>query len=69
MRFRDRRPGLRDDVMMPFSYSITNGIGLGVISFLVLRLAAGRGREVPVALGAVWAVFTFCYLMPALGVS
>lgn len=54
-------------MMMPFTYSITNGIGMGFITFTVLRVAAGRGREVPVAMYAVSAVFVFYYLMPALG--
>ncbi|MCZ0980707.1 NCS2 family permease [Streptomyces diastatochromogenes] len=56
-------------VMMPFTYSITNGIGIGFIAFSVLRLAAGRGREVPVAMYIVSAVFVFYYAMPALGLT
>ncbi|MFE7896150.1 NCS2 family permease [Streptomyces sp. NPDC057424] len=56
-------------LMMPFTYSITNGIGMGFITFAVLRLAAGRGREVPAAMYAVSAVFAFYYLMPALGLT
>ncbi|GHH06724.1 NCS2 family permease [Streptomyces lanatus] len=56
-------------LMMPFTYSITNGIGMGFITFAVLRLAAGRGREVPVAMYVVAAVFGFYYLMPALGLT
>ncbi|CAL9536750.1 Adenine permease AdeQ [Streptomyces sp. enrichment culture] len=56
-------------LMMPFTYSITNGIGMGFITFAVLRLAAGRGREVPVAMYVVSAVFAFYYLMPALGLT
>ncbi|MCF2535430.1 NCS2 family permease [Streptomyces sp. FB2] len=56
-------------VMMPFTYSITNGIGMGFITFAVLRLAAGRGREVPAAMYVVAAVFGFYYLMPALGLT
>ncbi|GAA2743087.1 NCS2 family permease [Kitasatospora cinereorecta] len=62
-------PAFLTIVMMPFTYSITNGIGVGFIAFCVLRLAAGRGREVPVAMYAVAAVFTFYYLMPALGLG
>ncbi|MBN0045012.1 NCS2 family permease [Streptomyces actuosus] len=54
-------------LMMPFTYSITNGIGMGFITFTVLRLAAGRAKEVPVAMYVVSAVFAFYYLMPALG--
>ncbi|MFF9406454.1 NCS2 family permease [Streptomyces anandii] len=56
-------------VMMPFTYSITNGIGMGFITFVLLRLAAGRGREVPAAMYVVAAVFGFYYLMPALGLT
>lgn len=56
-------------VMMPFTYSITNGIGIGFITFSLLRLAAGRGREVPVAMYVVSAVFVFYYAMPALGLT
>ncbi|WP_077798031.1 NCS2 family permease [Streptomyces sp. JHA26] len=56
-------------LMMPFTYSITNGIGMGFVTFAVLRLATGRGREVPVAMYVVSAVFAFYYLMPALGLT
>ncbi|MET9553389.1 NCS2 family permease [Streptomyces sp. NPDC006645] len=56
-------------VTMPFTYSITNGIGIGFITFSVLRLAAGRGREVPAAMYVVSAVFVFYYAMPALGLT
>jgi AGZA family xanthine/uracil permease-like MFS transporter len=62
-------PAFLTMIMMPFTYSITNGIGFGFITFCVLRLAAGRGREVPVAMYAVAAVFAFYYAMPALGLS
>ncbi|MBT2469948.1 NCS2 family permease [Streptomyces sp. ISL-66] len=56
-------------VMMPFTYSITNGIGIGFVAFAVLRLATGRGREVPAAMYVVSAVFVFYYAMPALGLT
>ncbi|TQN37644.1 AGZA family xanthine/uracil permease-like MFS transporter [Blastococcus colisei] len=32
--------------LMPFTFSITNGIGAGVISFVLLRLAVGRRTDV-----------------------
>ncbi|MCF3963135.1 NCS2 family permease [Streptomyces fuscigenes] len=56
-------------VIMPFTYSITNGIGIGFITFTVLRLALGRGKEVPVPMYVVSAVFLFYYLMPAFGLA
>jgi hypothetical protein len=52
-----------------FTVSITTGIGIGFIVFCVLRLATGRWREVSPALYVVAAVFTFYYLMPALGLG
>lgn len=33
-------------VVMPFTYSITEGIALGFISYSVLKLVTGRGKEV-----------------------
>ncbi|MFD7070424.1 NCS2 family permease [Streptomyces sp. NPDC059913] len=56
-------------LMMPFTYSITNGIGIGFIAFSVLRVVAGRWREVPVPMYVVSAVFVFYYAMPALGLT
>lgn len=56
-------------LMMPLTYSITNGIGIGCIAFSLMRTAAGRGREVPAAMYVVSAVFVFYYAMPALGLT
>lgn len=33
-------------VVMPFTYSIANGIGVGFISWVVLQTATGRARTV-----------------------
>lgn len=33
-------------IMMPFSYSITNGIGAGFIAYLVVQLARGKARQI-----------------------
>jgi AGZA family xanthine/uracil permease-like MFS transporter len=32
--------------VMPFTYSITNGIGVGFIALVVLKLLSGRAREI-----------------------
>ena len=37
---------LKDGRIMPFSYSIANGIGVGFISWVVMRSAAGKAREI-----------------------
>jgi AGZA family xanthine/uracil permease-like MFS transporter len=43
--------------VMPLSYSIANGIGVGFISWVVLRTAVGKGREVSPLLWVVAAGF------------
>ena len=43
--------------VMPLSYSIANGIGVGFISWVVLRTAAGRAREISPLLWVVAAGF------------
>ncbi|MDU0348188.1 NCS2 family permease [Actinomyces sp. MRS3W] len=33
-------------IMMPFSYSITNGIGAGFVSYLVIQIARGKVKDI-----------------------
>ncbi|MFC9221924.1 NCS2 family permease [Streptomyces hygroscopicus] len=66
-------PAFLTMVSMPFTYSITNGIGLGVLSLLLLRIATRRTREIPWLLAAVGACFLVYFMLnpieQALGVS
>ncbi|HYO37565.1 MAG TPA: NCS2 family permease, partial [Geodermatophilus sp.] len=39
-------PAFLTIALMPFTYSITNGIGAGVVSYVLLRAAVGRARDV-----------------------
>jgi len=50
-------------IAMPFTYSITNGIGLGVLAFILLRTVSGRFREIPWLLNAVGACFLVYFLL------
>jgi AGZA family xanthine/uracil permease-like MFS transporter len=50
-------PAFLTIALMPFTYSITNGIGAGVISFVVLRTAVGRSRDVHPLMWVVAALF------------
>ncbi len=43
--------------VMPFSYSIANGIGVGFIAWVVLRSAVGKAREISPLLRVVAAGF------------
>ena len=50
-------PALLTMTVMPFSYSITNGIGAGFVSYVVIKLVRGRGRDVHPLLYVVAAAF------------
>jgi AGZA family xanthine/uracil permease-like MFS transporter len=39
-------PAFLTMVLMPFTYSITNGIGAGFVAYVFLKLARGRSRDV-----------------------
>jgi AGZA family xanthine/uracil permease-like MFS transporter len=39
-------PAFLTMVVMPFTYSITNGIGAGFVSYVFLKLARGKASEV-----------------------
>jgi AGZA family xanthine/uracil permease-like MFS transporter len=43
--------------MMPFTYSIANGLAFGFISYAALKLLTGRGREVHAATWLVAGLF------------
>lgn len=50
-------PAIITALMMPFSFSIADGIGIGFISFVIIKAAAGRYREIPAAIIFIAAVF------------
>jgi AGZA family xanthine/uracil permease-like MFS transporter len=50
-------PAFLTFVIMPFTYSITNGIGAGFISYVVLRAVQGRAKEIHVLMWVVAAAF------------
>jgi AGZA family xanthine/uracil permease-like MFS transporter len=48
--------------LMPFTYSISNGIGAGIISYVVIKLAVGKAREIHPLLYGVAALFVLYFL-------
>jgi AGZA family xanthine/uracil permease-like MFS transporter len=44
--FTEAIPSFLVLTVMPFTYSITNGIGVGFISLVLLKVLSGRGREI-----------------------
>ncbi|MFI6987431.1 NCS2 family permease [Nonomuraea wenchangensis] len=50
-------PAFLTIALMPFTYSITNGVGAGVISYTLIKAARGRFGEIPWLLWVVSLVF------------
>jgi AGZA family xanthine/uracil permease-like MFS transporter len=50
-------PAFLTIVLMPFTYSITNGIGAGFVSYALLMATQGRAREVSPLLWIIAALF------------
>ncbi|NUO61415.1 MAG: NCS2 family permease [Hamadaea sp.] len=55
-------PAFLTIILMPFTYSITNGIGGGVISFVLIKAAKGKARDVHPLLWGVAALFVLYFL-------
>ncbi len=53
-------------IVMPFTYSITNGIGFGFIAYVVIRIAQGEWRRVHPLMYIAAGAFTVYFLIPLL---
>ena len=51
-------PAFITAVMMPFSFSITEGIALGFISYCVMKVFTGRFRDLSACVVVVALLFT-----------
>ncbi|TWH47848.1 NCS2 family permease [Sporomusa sp. KB1] len=62
--FTESLPAFLTIVLMPFTYSIANGISAGLVMYPLLKLVTGRGREVHwiVYILAALVVFRFVFL-------
>ncbi|MEV4894920.1 NCS2 family permease [Nonomuraea sp. NPDC055795] len=59
-------PAFLTIALMPFTYSITNGVGAGVISYTLIKAARGRFREIPWLLWVVSVIFVAYFGITAL---
>jgi adenine/guanine/hypoxanthine permease len=55
-------PAVITALLMPFTYSIANGVAFGFISYAGLKLFTGRAKEVPVIVWIIAAIFVFRYV-------
>jgi adenine/guanine/hypoxanthine permease len=56
-------PAFLTIVLMPFSYSIANGIGAGFITFVLIKLVKGKAREVHTLMWVVAALFVVYFAL------
>ena len=59
----DAIPSFLTIAMMPFAYSISDGIGFGFISYTVIKLCRGKFKEVPVMMYVISALFIIMYVL------
>ncbi|HEX2073610.1 MAG TPA: NCS2 family permease [Geodermatophilus sp.] len=59
-------PAFLTIALMPFTYSITNGIGAGMISFVLLRVAVGRRRDVHPLMWVIAVLFLIYFALEPL---
>ena len=55
-------PAFMTIIMMPFSYSITNGIGIGFITYVFVKLVRGKAREIHLLMWVVAALFVVYFV-------
>ncbi len=62
--FEEGFPALLTLTVMAFTYSITNGIGAGFVSYCFIKLVRGRGREVAPMMYAAGLAFVVYFALP-----
>ncbi|MCL2129497.1 MAG: NCS2 family permease [Treponema sp.] len=50
-------------VMMPFAYSIAEGIVYGVLSYVILKAATGKFREIPIVTWVLFVIFVLRFFL------
>lgn len=57
-------PAFLTIIMMPLTYSIANGIGFGLISYVLLKSGTGKVKEVKISTWVITALFLVKYIIP-----
>ncbi|MCJ7458797.1 MAG: NCS2 family permease [candidate division Zixibacteria bacterium] len=67
-KFEEAFPAFLIMIVMPLTYSISNGIGFGFIAYTLIMLLSGKGRQVHLLMYLVSIAFTLNFLLPVLKV-
>lgn len=61
--FEEACPAFLTISMMPFAYSISDGIGFGFISFTIIKIFRGKAKDVPVLVYIISILFILKYIL------
>ena len=61
--FEEALPCFLTIAMMPFAYSISDGIGFGFISYAFIKVCRGKAKEVPVLIYVLSVLFIAMYIL------
>ncbi len=64
--FTEAIPAFLTFVMMPFSYSIADGITFGIVSYVLIKLASNRSKDIPVLTYVLAALLVLKYVIHAI---
>ncbi|MCL6640314.1 MAG: NCS2 family permease, partial [Candidatus Rokubacteria bacterium] len=62
--YEEAVPAFVTMLVMPFTWSITNGIGAGLVSHVAIKVLAGKARELHAMLYAAAAAFVVYFALP-----
>ena len=57
-------PAFLTMVLMPFTFSIADGIAWGVISYVAIQVIVGKGKDVHIVMWTIFALMSMFYLGP-----
>lgn len=61
--FTEAIPAFITLIVMPLSYSIADGIAFGMISYIIIKLAAGKGRDISIATYIIGVLFLLKFFL------
>ncbi|CAB4589777.1 unannotated protein [freshwater metagenome] len=61
-------PAFLSIILMPFTYNISVGIGIGIISHVIIRLVQGRSKEIHYLLYIVSALFVIYFMQSPINI-
>lgn len=53
-------------IMIPFTYSVADGIGVGFISYTAISLVSGKGKKIPPVTYILTILFVTMYVLSAI---